>query len=359
MAFSPEYAESLAGDLAAIYHLAETRLMEILAHQIMRGIDDTTWTEDKLLHIQALQQEASGFLAAMEGKTRDEIALALMKAYNRGDALARADLKLVDIVARNIGHPGLPPVESMVLEHHNRVLGTHGAILRALDDTYRDIVFWASTQAAAGVDTRLGAARTALADFAQQGIKGFTDKSGRRWQMGSYVEMATRAAVGNAAVQGHIDRLVSNGQDLVVVSDAPQECKLCRPWEGKVLTLMGVEPPPKGVKVAGSLAEAKREGLFHPGCRHSISLFIPGVTKVNPHGPTPDPKGDKDRKKLRYLERQVRRWKRVAGVAAISNDEAGLDDAAARVRAYQTQIRNHVASTSVRRQRHREQLGAL
>ena len=34
----------------------------------------------------------------------------------------------------------------------------------------------------------------------------FVDKAGRKWELASYVEMATRTGNVHAALQGHIDR---------------------------------------------------------------------------------------------------------------------------------------------------------
>lgn len=68
--------------------------------------------------------------------------------------------------------------------------------------------------------------------------------------MTSYAEMATRTAVGRAAVEAHGDRLRAASLGLVIVSTAPHECPLCAPLEGEVLALDGTQrsrpstPPP-------------------------------------------------------------------------------------------------------------------
>jgi hypothetical protein len=178
--------------------------------------------------------------------------------------------------------------------------------------------------------------------------------------------MATRTAVAQAATQGHLDQLRADGFGLVIVSDAPQECVLCRIWEGKVLAIAG--PPGThtiqaehgihdrlmvDVHVAGSVAEAVAAGLMHPNCRHSLSAYLPGVTKAPTH--TADPEGDLARQEQRHIERQIRRWKLRA--------EAPLDPAAAKaaqvkVRAWQARMRDHLDQhPDLRRLRHREQVG--
>lgn len=103
-----------------------------------------------------------------------------------------------------------------------------------------------------------------------------------------------------------------------------------------------------------TLEEAKGKGLFHPGCRHSISAYQEGLTR--PMTNTADPKGYEDSQQLRYYERQIRSWKRVG---AAGFDDAAKAKAQAHVRAYQAKIRKHVKETSVRRDPARERLGAF
>lgn len=223
-------------------------------------------------------------------------------------------------------------------------------------DLYRSVVATASGQVLLGTQTRREAAQAALDVFARKGVTGFVDTRGRGWSMEAYVEMAVRSSTAHAAVAAHVDRLQAYGQDLVIVSNAPQECILCRPWEGKVLSLsggtIGTIDGAGGVHVAGTLSEATAAGLFHPGCRHSTGLYQPGITK--PMHDTADPEGDAARQKLRYLERQVRAAKRVEQVAL---DEPARKLAASKVRVRQAAIREHVAATPAKRQSAREQIG--
>lgn len=351
MPIHPGYAENLAGPILDLYTEAERILLERIARALAAEIDAPDWAERKLIQIQLLQAQASGLLADLAGKSASEIANAILTAYNRGTAMAAADLAKI-IEAGPAGAPGLPAVERLVTEAVGNVAATHGRILRTVEDVFRDVIAKSAPQVLLGTQTRREAAQAALDQFAMRGVTGFVDRTGRRWDMASYVEMATRSAVSNAAIQGHTDRLQAAGHDLVVVSDAPQECSVCREWEGKVLSLSGVRHV--GVKVAGTLARAKSAGLFHPGCRHSISIYIPGVTETSPHGRTEDPQGDADRQRLRDMERHVRDWKRRQAVAMTPEAEKA---AGAKVRAWQAAIREHVASTTAKRQPARERLG--
>lgn len=354
MPLSPEYTAGLADTLVGLYQDAEQILLKRIARALAQGIDSPRWADEKLLQIQLLQAQAVRQVATLSGRSAEEVAAAIVQAYNRGAAVGQADIAaLLQGRPPVTVPPGLPAVELIVAETQSNLQSASRGLLRATDDVFRQVIARAAPQVLLGTQTRREAAQAALDEFAARGISGFVDTAGRRWSLESYVAMATRTGTMNAAVAGHTDRLVANGQDLVVVSDAPQECKLCRAWEGKVLSLTGLQRA-DGVRPAGTLDQAKADGLFHPGCRHSVSLYIPGVTRTPSR--TADPAGDAARQRLRYLEWQTRAWKRREAVAL---DEPARAAAAAKVRAYQARIREHVASTPAKRQPHRERLGAL
>jgi hypothetical protein len=110
---------------------------------------------------------------------------------------------------------------------------------------------------------RIQAAQTALESLAVLGVIGFVDRAGRRWDLASYTEMATRTAVSNAWDGLHAAAMVRAGLDLVRVATYSLEgsCAQCRPWLGRVLSLTGATAD------RPTLAEAKAAGFRHPNCR--------------------------------------------------------------------------------------------
>src|SRR5690606_3483695 len=230
----------------------------------------------------------------------------------------------------------LGAVESIVEEAVAQVRSTHLRILRVADDIYRRTIAEATARAATGAMTRREAAQMALNRFADAGITGFVDRAGRMWSIDSYVEMATRTATGRAAIQGHIDRLVANEYDLVIVSDSPDECSLCRPYEGAILSLSGVTPG------YPTLAEAQGSGLFHANCTHTVSVYVPGLTRAPERRRLANPEGYENRQKQRYIERQIRKWKRREAVAI---DDEARAYARREARLWQAEQRKHLALT--------------
>jgi predicted amidohydrolase YtcJ len=135
--------------------------------------------------------------------------------------------------------PNAQAVDRLAQETVDVVTSTHGSILRAVVDRFRAIVAQVTATPLLGTGTRRQAVQDAMRRFADEGIRSFTDRAGRRWQLTSSVEMAVRTSVARAAAEAHMRTLSTAGVDLVIVSDAPRECPLCLPWEGRVLAIDG------------------------------------------------------------------------------------------------------------------------
>lgn len=345
---------------------AEIALITRISRALARGVDAPGWAQRQLGDLARLRRGWEADVGTWLLRGQAQAVTVVGEAGEWGAARAHAELRVaLRRTALASPLPGAQGVMALAEELSGMLGGTRFGVLRATEDVFRSVVAQASAQVLLGAQTRRGVAQTVLDRLVARGISGFTDTAGRRWELASYVEMSTRTVTQRAAVQAHADSLVSAGVDLVIVSDARQECKLCRAWEGKVLSLSGAGagtyPLPSAVdpdrtvqvKVSGTLDQAKRAGLFHPNCRHSASAYLPGLTKPA-RTATADPQGDADRQRLRELERRVRREK-LREAAAL--DLAAQARARARARAAQAAIRDHVDSTSAKRQPARERIG--
>ncbi|TLQ43477.1 phage minor capsid protein [Streptomyces marianii] len=378
MPVSPAMAEDLATEVRRLYEDTERALLERLAAALEADIESPRWAELKLAAVGNLRTAVEAVADALQRDSDGAVRRALIEAYNRGRQAAAAELGALDIgralVARDT-LPNAPAVDRLAASMAEDTRPLYVRITRAVVDTYRRIVANASGGVLLGANTRRQAAQRALDQFANQGITGFVDRAGRSWDMASYAEMAVRSVTARAAVEGHIDALGEIGVGLVIVSDAPLECPLCRPWEGETLTLSGQSGPhtvraehatenvgrirrrPRiiPVHVAGSLTEARAAGLFHPNCRHSLAAYLPGVTTRPSHHPTPGTTYE-DTQRQREIERHIRRWKRRA---AASVDDNARRSANAKVRAWQAAMREHIdAREHLRRKPQREQIDA-
>ncbi|GAQ52070.1 phage minor capsid protein [Streptomyces acidiscabies] len=367
MPVSPDMAEDLASAISSLYEQAELALIERVTRALAEGLDSPLWADLKLAAIGNLRTAIEEIIAALQADAAGAIHQAVAEAYDRGQQAAIVELGAVatgPALAAAEALPSAAAVDRLAAALVSETGPAHLRMLRQGLDVYRQVIAEATSAPLLGATTRRQAAARALARFADRGVTGFIDRSGRAWNLVSYVEMASRSALGRAAVEAHTDRLAAAGIDLVLVSDAPEECPRCKPWEGKVLRREGasgvgtveVEHAIEDgrmvrVRVAGSLPEARAAGLLHPNCRHSVGIYLPGVTKPRPKPPSRA--SYEQTQQQRYYERQVRAWKRRAAGAI---DDKARTAANAKVRAYQGRVRELVADTGLPRKSHREQL---
>lgn len=225
-------------------------------------------------------------------------------------------------------------------------------IIGSATGLYRDIIRRTLANPPESEAARLRIAQDSLDDFTKRGVTGFTDKAGRRWNLVSYIEMATRTAANEAATDAYLAKVADAGHDIVRMSVVPNCSDLCQPFQGRLLSVTGATVGSyAGHPVVCSVAEALARGYRHPGCRHVLTAWFPGNPLPDP--PPPDPQAYKDSQTLRRLERQVRAAKRAEVAAATPEAKA---EARRAVRAAQAEVRAHVAGTGQVRKREREQI---
>lgn len=352
-----DYANSLAQTVSDLVAQIEMRLIWEIARDVNRGLGGGTRYEvDMTARYGALYARLQKQLGKPWQNVLTTVQAALDKAAEAGQGMAERDL-----AGRLANHPetlGVPVTNVRALEviasDLHRVLADLPALaLRNAFDSYQQIISTPAALNATGVLTRRKATQDALNGFAARGIDGFTDKAGRTWHIDTYAEMATRTGAAHALRTAYEGELIARGEDLVLVTGNTYTCRLCAPWQDKVLSLTGMYPAgihrlPSAVgdgyvtvHVAGTLEEARAAGLHHPNCTHSEGLYLPGVTVIEP-----GTMGARDAEtydasqKQRALEREIRKHKRLL-VAAITGEAESKARAA--IRGYQAQIRELLA----------------
>ena len=352
-----DYANSLAQTVSDLVAQIEMRLIWEIARDVNRGLGGGSRYEvDMTARYGALYARLQKQLGKPWQNVLTTVQAALDKAAEAGQGMAERDL-----AGRLANHPetlGVPVSSVRALEviasDLHRVLADLPALaLRNAFDSYQQIISTPAALNATGVLTRRKATQDALNGFAARGIEGFTDKAGRTWHIDTYAEMATRTGAANALRTAYEGELVARGEDLVQVTGNTYTCRLCAPWQDKVLSLTGLYPAgvhrlPSAVgdgyvtvHVAGTLEEAREAGLHHPNCTHSEGLYLPGATVIEP-----GTMGIRDAEtydasqRQRALEREIRKQKRLL-VAAITGEAESKARAA--IRGYQAQIRELLA----------------
>lgn len=136
----------------------------------------------------------------------------------------------------------------------------------------RDASLSTLQQAFAQAKTQQEARKVFLESLRKRGISSFTDRAGRAWSMTDYAEMVVQTVSQEAMRHAAVLRMQEAGQDVMRVSDHAEECKLCRPWERRLLSVTGATP---GLPTVNQAIAA---GLMHPRCSH---VLLPEITAAS------------------------------------------------------------------------------
>lgn len=234
-------------------------------------------------------------------------------------------------------------IEALQETVNNDLKKAQSAVLRKMDDVYRQTIYKAEMHMTAGAKTLDQAIDMATKEFLAAGINCIEYKDGKRVNIASYAEMALRTASHRATLLGEGKMRDEWGIHTVVVSAHANTCTHCEKWQGMVLV--------DDVFCSGTMEEALESkyyllsfaiaaGLLHPNCRHSISTFFPGISELPmvPDGKEAVKKYEAEQEQRR-LERLIRKWKRIAEG---SLDPDKVKDANDKVREYQNELREHL-----------------
>lgn len=322
--YDEEKYERLANELRALYVDAEHVMLRRVAKRIAKGVTQPGWTEKKAAEISAARQEIEEAIQNLEERAREAWTPAIEESYRKGWVSGKTDIeRFGDTVGTTHLSPNSLKAASILQELDQSISAADRRILRQFDDEYAGIIGKASALMATGSITTREAVQQALTEFADAGISGFTDRAGRRWELGNYAEMAVLTAIEKASVEGYTDTMQAYGYDLAIISSHAGSCPLCEAWEGVIVSVSGenTEYP--------SLDEAEGAGAFHPRCLHHLETYYEGISekkwggklRSEPRELEEPSKQYTQRSLQRYNERQIRKYKRRMAVAVTPEAE--------------------------------------
>lgn len=229
----------------------------------------------------------------------------------------------------------------------------NAAVLRRMDDVYRQTIFKAQVHYNTGTVSLDKAIDMATKDFLEKGIDAIVYKDGKKVNITTYAEMALRTANHRAYLMGEGKKRQELGLSLVVVSAHATSCELCVPWQGLVLiddVYSGGKKEDGPYKLLSTAMEA---GFLHPNCRHNMNTYFPGITTL-PKVPNMDKALDnyKREQQQRHIERQIRKYKRLE---AGSVDEENRKQYKEKVREWQKVMREHLEDNPQLRRAYRRE----
>ncbi|MES9518870.1 phage minor capsid protein [Rhodococcus erythropolis] len=366
MALDPSEAAGLPDELINLYTEAELALMAMLAEAIVAGIDTPEWEARQPAEMLRFRQQAQLLALQLQSQMPALVEGAVAGAAERGREAADEDLKAL---------PKAPPVPPVTPARDRKTRAAIFAGQQVLSQVTARIPGAAgelhsqvTTQIIArssGVrsGTRLDAAQQALDILTKRGVTGFKDAAGRNWSLASYIEMKSRTIVNQELRQGHADRLLERGHNLVVVSSHSNPAPVCQPFEGQILSLDGetgtvIRQNATGgkavkVKIKATMREATSAGFGHQNCGHAVTGYVPGASRT--FETRPDPEGYAASQKQRAMERAIRDTRKQQAVAVTPQRKREL---VARLKQQQAAIAAHTAQHDLKRRPNRERLGA-
>lgn len=330
--------EELGERMLKVYSEAEQKMLRAVANRLSRGVDQPGWTEFKSSQMTEMRKQIEKVLAEAHAQSAEVMAAAVTAAY--GEQQQRWVLENKDAVQAFGGehiHPNAPKALSILAELDSRMEAAERTVLRRFDDVYANVIGETSALVATGAYTRREALQEAMQRFADEGVSGFTDRAGKRWDLAVYAETALLTAIERASVYGYVDTMQSYGYDLAIISEHVGSCPLCEAWEGVIVSVSGEN------RDYPSLEEAESAGVFHPRCLHDLSTYHEevhaGKYRSEPREVKEPSAAYTARSKQRYMERQVRHYKN--RMAAATNAQAERK-AYNKVRQWQARIREHL-----------------
>ncbi len=366
-------------DIARIFEEIELRLIASLKRNLSRhkqeeqkeGFEWSSWQAEKLKNIDSFRREnldiVNEYVDVIDSDTRRLMA----EQFNEGERLAEESVSESEPITEPMSAPPSEPPEPPTSISDEHFFGVNApkmekliedittvekkvetAAVRTMDDVYRTTLNKVQLAMGSGSMTLTEAIDIATREFLDKGINSIVYSDGKRVNISDYVRMALRTTSTRAQLQGKAKRFAELGYDTVLVSQYGGCSKTCEPWQGKVyiddvFTVWDGE-------ISGDFGKSKycgkwfmllsvavRAGLFHPNCRHTITQYIDGRTKIPAPIPVDKIKQQRElEQKQRAMERKIRALKRKAEG---TQDEKKAKEYRKKVREAQSKLKEFVS----------------
>lgn len=366
---SPEYLEQLPLNMIALYSQAEQDILADMARRIAAydyWIPAADYQYQKLIAMGNFHGYVMTALSARTGKTRAELEKLMQEAGSKVLSFDTGIYKkhglsppplAVSIELQRILQAGLKQTNGLFQNLTRTTANTAaGQFEEALDRAYMQII--------SGAFDYNTAIRMAVKDLSKQGVGAVKYPNGHMDTIEVAVRRAVVTGVNQTCAKMRLSLADEMGCDLVEVTAHAGARPAHAVWQGGIYSRSGSSlkyPDFESVTGYGTGA-----GLCGWNCRHSFYPYFEG----SPRAYTPEllkKYGEKNYRyhgrrmteyeasqQQRYIERQIRRWKREQGAM----QAAGLptSEAAAKVRQWQSTQRDFIRQTGLKRQYDREQI---
>lgn len=368
----PRYLERLPASMIELYSQVEQDILADMARWISTydyWIPAADHQYRKLIEMGNFHSMVMRALSSRTGKTQDELERLMDEACARAMTFDVAIYR-----AHGLDPPPLaasPALQRILKTGLDRTNGLFrnltGQTAGAAASQFGMALDRAYLQISSGAFDSRAAVRMAIKDLARQGVDAVRYPSGRT----DSIEVAVRRAVVTGVNQTALkmqERLADEmGCDLVEVTAHAGARPEHAAWQGQVYSRSGASA--KYPDFVGTTGYGTGAGLGGWNCRHSFFPYFEG----SPRAYTPEMLRAYDEKRYhhngramtayeagqrqRYIERQIRRWKR----ENIAMQAAGQDtrESAAKIKQWQDTQKDFLRQTGLKRQSDREQVAKI
>ena len=369
---APEYLAGLPDRLVAQYAAVERDILADMARRIREYdfyIPAAQHQRQRLRAMGLTEEEIEARLSVLTGKSREELRRLMEEAVERS---LTADTAVYAAA-------GMGPVDPLAAAGVGAVLRSGlaqtGGVFENLTRTtahtagkqFTDVLDRAWLQITSGGFDYHTAIRMAVKDLARQGMDSVAYPSGHTDTLEVAVRRAVVTGCNQTAARAQLALMDELGTDLVETSAHHGARPTHAVWQGRIFSRSGRSD--KYPDFVSSTGYGTGAGLCGWNCSHSFGPYIEGAPRA--YSPalleqysteTVTYNGKKLTRyeagqQQRYIERQVRRWKRE--YAAM--DGAGLDtsEAAAKLSAWRAREKDFCQQTGLKRQGERSQVAGF
>lgn len=365
----PKYLEQLPAGMVDLYSQVEQDILADMARRISTydyWIPAADWQYQKLVGMGNFHSYIMEALAARTGKSRKELEQLMQDA---GAKTLQTDTRIYR--AQGLSPPSLASSEALRKVLADGLKQT-GGLFENLTSTTADTATRqfekaldrAWLQITSGAFDRQTAVRMAVKDLSRQGVGAITYPSGHVDTLEVAVRRAVVTGVNQTALRLQEALADEMGCDLVETTAHSGARPSHAVWQGQVFSRKGRSK--KYPNFRKSTGYGTGDGLGGWNCRHSFYPYYEG----SPRAYSAKDLAEMDAKKIpyngqmlteyeasqqqRYIERQIRRWKREEAAMAAAGEST--EEAVAKVAQWQERQRDFVKQTGLKRQYDREQI---
>lgn len=366
---TPSYLAGAPDRLVDLYGKVERDILANMAERIAKYdyyIPAAQHQHQKLRAMGMLESDIEAELAKLTGKSQAEIRRLMADAVEKSlteDAkiYAAAGMGDVDPLA-------VAGVNDVLRSGLTQTAGVFRNLTRTTANTaskqFEDALDRAWLQITSGGFDYNTAVRNAVKGLSRSGVKAITYPSSHVDSLEVAVRRAVVTGVNQTAAKSQIALMDELGATLVEVTAHSGARPSHAEWQGKIFCRKGKHPKYKNFEEATGYGTG--DGLCGWNCSHSFYPYFEGAPRTY----SSEQLRQYDAKKItyngekltmyeatqqqRYIERQIRRWKREQTAMAAAGQST--DEASSKVAAWQARQRDFIKQTGLKRDSAREQI---